>query len=221
MRVLVVGAYGLIGLEVIQALLRAGHQVVGFGRSPETGRRIAPHIPWNHGDMRRMQAAADWLPSLSGIDAVVNAAGALQDGAKDDLKLVQDGAIRALVAACEAAGVKRFVQISARSASHLPPHTPPPGRVSRHPAPASGRPSRRPAGPPQRSPRHQSPTGWAASPPPPASAACRRDSRGCAARSAFPSQASARTPPPDGRRAKGPGSPPARSARMPRPPIPA
>ncbi|HPN06383.1 MAG TPA: SDR family oxidoreductase [Hyphomonadaceae bacterium] len=116
MRVLVVGAYGLIGLEVIQALLRAGHQVVGFGRSPETGRRIAPHIPWNHGDMRRMQAAADWLPSLSGIDAVVNAAGALQDGAKDDLKLVQDGAIRALVAACEAAGVKRFVQISAPGA---------------------------------------------------------------------------------------------------------
>lgn len=116
MRVLVVGGYGLIGLEVIQALLRAGHQVVGFGRSPETGRRIAPHIPWNHGDMRRMQAAADWLPSLSGIDAVVNAAGAMQDGAKDDLKLVQDGAIRALAAACEAAGVKRFVQISAPGA---------------------------------------------------------------------------------------------------------
>jgi uncharacterized protein YbjT (DUF2867 family) len=116
MRVLVVGGYGLIGLEVIQALSRAGHQVAGFGRSPETGRRIAPHIPWNHGDMRRMQAAADWAPSLAGIDAVVNAAGALQDGAKDDLQLVQDGAIRALVAACEAAGVKQFVQISAPGA---------------------------------------------------------------------------------------------------------
>ena len=116
MRVLVVGGYGLVGLEIIRALQRAGHEVVGFGRSPETGRRIAPDIRWNHGDMRRMQAAADWAPNLSGIDAVVNAAGALQDGAKDDLGLVQDGAIRALIAACEAQGVKQFVQISAPGA---------------------------------------------------------------------------------------------------------
>jgi len=116
MRVLVVGGYGLVGMEIIRALTRAGHQVVGFGRSPEMGRRVAPHVPWNHGDMRKMQVAADWTPNLSGIDAVVNAAGALQDGAKDDLKLVQDGAVRALVTACEAAGVKQFVQISAPGA---------------------------------------------------------------------------------------------------------
>lgn len=116
MRVLVLGGYGLVGMEIIRALLHAGHEVVGFGRSQEMGRRVSSHIPWNHGDMRKMQAAVDWMPNLSRIDAVVNSAGALQDGAKDDLKLVQDGAIRALVAACEAAGVKQFVQISAPGA---------------------------------------------------------------------------------------------------------
>ncbi len=116
MRVLVVGGYGLVGQEIILALQRAGHDVAGFGRSPETGSRIAPHVRWNHGDMRRMQAAADWRSHLSGVEAVVNAAGALQDGARDDLKLVQDGAIQALIAACEAGGVTRFVQISAPGA---------------------------------------------------------------------------------------------------------
>ena len=44
---------------------------------------------------------------------MVNAAGALQDGARDSVRAVHDTAIRALLAACAAQGVKRFVQISA------------------------------------------------------------------------------------------------------------
>lgn len=116
MRVLVLGGYGLIGLEVIRALRRSGHVPIGFGRSPETGRRLVPDIGWNHGDMRRMLRPEDWTSHLSGIDAVVNAAGALQDGPRDDLKAVHDLAIRALVAECERCGVRRFVQISAPGA---------------------------------------------------------------------------------------------------------
>jgi uncharacterized protein YbjT (DUF2867 family) len=118
MRVLVLGGYGLLGLEIIRALRRAGHTVVGFGRSPEIGRRLLPDLSWNHGDMRRMLRPEDWSIHLSEIDAVVNAAGALQDGPRDDLKAVHDSAIRALVNACEQRGVKRLVQISAPGA-HL------------------------------------------------------------------------------------------------------
>lgn len=117
MRVLVLGGYGLIGLEIVRALAGAGHAVVGFGRSPETGRRIAPGIAWNHGDMRRRLRPEDWTSHLSGIDAVVNAAGALQDGPRDSLKAVHIDAIRALAAECERLGVKRFVQISAPGAA--------------------------------------------------------------------------------------------------------
>lgn len=116
MRVLVLGGYGLLGLEIIRALRRAGHQVVGFGRSPETGRRLLPDLSWNHGDMRRMLRPEDWTSHLQDIDAVVNAAGALQDGPRDDLKAVHDTAVRALVAACEQRGVKRLVQVSAPGA---------------------------------------------------------------------------------------------------------
>jgi uncharacterized protein YbjT (DUF2867 family) len=117
MRVLVLGGYGLIGLEILNALRRTGHTVVGFGRSPDMGRRLAPDIPWNHGDMRRMLRPEDWTNHLSGVEAVVNAAGALQDGAKDDLRAVHDTAIRALLVECERQGVKRIVQISAPGAN--------------------------------------------------------------------------------------------------------
>jgi uncharacterized protein YbjT (DUF2867 family) len=116
MRVLVLGGYGLIGREIVASLLAAGHAVVGFGRSMERGRRLIPGIPWCGGDMRRMQRLEDWTSCLSEIDAVVNASGALQDGSRDDLKAVQDGAIRALVAECERRGVGSFVQISAPGA---------------------------------------------------------------------------------------------------------
>lgn len=117
MRVLVLGGYGLVGLEIIRALMAAGHAVTGFGRSPETGHRLAPDVRWNHGDMRRLLRSEDWTAHLSDIDAVVNAAGALQDGPKDGLQAVHATAIQALIAACERRGVSRFVQISAPGAA--------------------------------------------------------------------------------------------------------
>lgn len=116
MRVLVLGGYGLIGLDIVRRLVADGHEVVGLGRSVETGRRAAPDLRWIGADIAKLAAAEDWRPHLADIDAVVNASGALQDGAKDNLAAVQDRAIRALISACEAAGVKRFIQISAPGA---------------------------------------------------------------------------------------------------------
>lgn len=113
MRVLVLGAYGLIGLDIVRALVRAGHEAVGFGRSRAQGERLIPDIRWLGGDLRRLQRPDDWFAYVTGVDAVVNASGALQDGARDDLDRAQNVAIRALIGACERCGVERFVQISA------------------------------------------------------------------------------------------------------------
>ena len=71
--------------------------------------------------MARLLAAEDWLPLVAGMDAVVNAAGALQDGPRDRLDAIHRGAVVALVAACEQAGVSRFVQISAIGADPASP----------------------------------------------------------------------------------------------------
>ena len=74
---------------------------------------MLPGIDWVEGDLRAMTTPEDWTAALDGIGAVVNAAGALQDGARDSVRAVHDRAIRALLAACTAQGVRRFVQISA------------------------------------------------------------------------------------------------------------
>lgn len=116
MRVLVLGGYGLIGLEAALALRREGHEVIGFARSAGTGRRLVPGLAWRQGDLRNLLNPESWKPLLAGVDAVVNAAGALQDGPQDDLVLIHDAAIRALLKACERQGVRRFVQISAPGA---------------------------------------------------------------------------------------------------------
>lgn len=113
MRVLVLGAYGLIGEAVARRLLADGVSVTGLGRDVEAARRRVPDMLWYEADIARLTSAADWRPLLGNIDAAVNAAGALQDGARDDLVAVHHRAMSALYEACAAAGVRRLVQISA------------------------------------------------------------------------------------------------------------
>lgn len=117
MRVLVLGGYGFIGGEIVRALLARGFEVVGLARDAGFGRRLYPGATWIGADIGAMRTPEDWAAALAGADAVVNAAGALQDGGRDNLAAVHDIAIRAAIAAAEKAGVKTFVQISAPGAT--------------------------------------------------------------------------------------------------------
>lgn len=117
MRILVLGGYGLIGAEICRTVLRAGHEVVGVARATHLAERLLPGVEWHSGDMREMLSEGDWLHILKNVDAVINAAGALQDGLLDNLEAVHHLSIKACLAACEKAGVVRFVQISATGAS--------------------------------------------------------------------------------------------------------
>ncbi|MGO4704390.1 NAD-dependent epimerase/dehydratase family protein [Microvirga sp. 2MCAF38] len=106
MRVLVLGAYGLIGLPVVLKLLDAGHGVTGLGRSVTRARVSHPDVIWLERDIAQLTDAAAWLPVLSNVDAVVNCSGALQDSPRDNLQALQFDAMEALFAACEQTGVK-------------------------------------------------------------------------------------------------------------------
>src|SRR4249920_3238549 len=100
MRVLLTGAYGLIGSAVLARLHRDGHQLVGAGRSLEEARRRFPYAHWIEADFTRLTSAGAWRPLLNGIDAVVNCVGVLQDGARDRVHAVQVEGTCALFDAC-------------------------------------------------------------------------------------------------------------------------
>lgn len=117
MRILVLGGYGLIGSAIVSALLAAGHEVTGLGRSVGQARLREPRATWLQHDLKDLVDAEAWRQPLKDIDAVINAAGVLQDGPGDDVMVTQSLAMVALFQACEQVGVKRFVQISAVGAS--------------------------------------------------------------------------------------------------------
>jgi uncharacterized protein YbjT (DUF2867 family) len=117
MRVLVLGGYGFIGGEIVRVLLARGFEVIGLGRDADLGRRLYPGAAWIGADIAALRTPDAWAGYLGGVDAVVNAAGALQDGGRDNLAAVHDIAIRACIGAAQNSGVKTFVQISAPGAS--------------------------------------------------------------------------------------------------------
>jgi len=115
-RVLVLGGYGFIGGEIVRALVAEGFEVAGLGRDADLGQRLLPGAEWIGADIAMLKTPESWAKIVAGAEAIVNAAGALQDGARDHLAAIHDVAIRACIAAAERAGVKAFVQISAPGA---------------------------------------------------------------------------------------------------------
>ncbi|OBY26878.1 oxidoreductase [Leisingera sp. JC1] len=115
MRVLVLGAYGFIGAEVVRALQTAGFSMNGLGRSAGQAARVLPGVPFVQGDLLQLSQPEDWAPLLQGVDAVVNCAGVLQDMSPGELEMVHHTAIAALGAACAERGIA-VVQISAAGA---------------------------------------------------------------------------------------------------------
>ncbi|SEI07295.1 NAD(P)H-binding [Rhizobium tibeticum] len=114
MNILILGATGFIGSATAARLLADGHRVTGLGRNPSRARLKLPDIKWIAADLSKMLHAEDWSAVIEGHDAVVNCAGALQDGLADELAATQHKAMLALYAAAQQAR-PLIVQISART----------------------------------------------------------------------------------------------------------
>jgi len=109
-RIVVVGATGLIGAAVTARLLAEGHELVAIGRRVGIER---DRLRWVAADMRALQRADDWVVHLREADAVVNCAGVLQDSGHDSTAAVHWRGPAALFAACARAAIKRVVHVSA------------------------------------------------------------------------------------------------------------
>ena len=115
MRILLLGAAGFIGRELLAALAANGHRVTAaVRRRPEVvppGAYAIATVDLNHAT-----DPASWAEHLADCDAVVNCAGVLQGSRAQSIEAIHQRAPIALFQACEKAGVKRVVQISAISA---------------------------------------------------------------------------------------------------------
>lgn len=112
-RVLVLGAAGFIGQGLAAHLRGQGFQVRAGARDAVGAARRAPAFEWVSADFADLTTAEAWAPLLAGVDAVVNCVGVLQDGAGESLATAHVMGPRALIAACEAQGVRRLIHISA------------------------------------------------------------------------------------------------------------
>ncbi|RED17909.1 SDR family oxidoreductase [Pontivivens insulae] len=110
--VLVLGVSGLIGAAIARDLVTVGHVVRGVARTPP---RHLPGVDCISADLTKLDPAG-WADVLRNIDTVVNAAGALQDGLRDNLDAIHLQMIEALVEAIGSRPI-RVVQISAAGAS--------------------------------------------------------------------------------------------------------
>jgi len=107
MRILVCGARGFIGRQVVKTLEAAGHTCIRGVRKARPG---ANYISI---DFTRDLDPANWLPRLKNIDAVINVIGILRETRLQPMGDIHGKAPAALFAACAQAGVKHVVQLSA------------------------------------------------------------------------------------------------------------
>ena len=110
MRVLLLGATGLVGRRLAGVLERAGHRVVLGVRDRK---RVPSAAEVVEVDFARDHAAGDWLPRLAGIDAVINAVGIVSPAPGQGFDAIHVRAPVALFEACGRARVGRVVQLSA------------------------------------------------------------------------------------------------------------
>lgn len=113
MKVAIIGANGKIGQHLVEQMQQAKtHEVIAVVRKETQKKALQEQgVTAKLGDLEG--PVSQWKELFNGVDAVVFTAGSGPDSGDDKTLLVDlDGAVKTMEAA-EAAGVKRFVMVSA------------------------------------------------------------------------------------------------------------
>jgi uncharacterized protein YbjT (DUF2867 family) len=110
--ILVTGATGFIGAEVLRRASRRGWRVRGLARRPDRAEALGrlPHVELFRGDVTD---ADDLDEALEGVTAVVHLVGIIAATRAQGFDDVHVGGTRAVLAAAARAGVPRYVHMSA------------------------------------------------------------------------------------------------------------
>ena len=115
MRILLTGASGLIGKQLLATLLAEGHHVTCAMRSPPNG--ASTRLGYIHADFTQDTDKSLWLARLRGVDAVINAVGIFREQGRQTFAAVHTDTPCALFAACaESDSVQLVIQLSALGA---------------------------------------------------------------------------------------------------------
>ena len=113
--ILVVGATGVLGREVVPQLLETGHRVRVLTRRPWRADGVQhPNLEPVQGDLIDR---ASIVRAGKGVDAIFASAHALMGTGRHSSRAVDDLGHRTLVDVAKSCGVKRFVYVSARGAT--------------------------------------------------------------------------------------------------------
>ena len=108
MNIILFGATGQIGQQILKQALERGHKVTAFVREPSKIAMKDPILTVKQGDARNLQAVTEAMP---GHDAVVNAMGPGGPGVSDQfLDILTEGS-RHIAQAMQKAGIKRLVAL--------------------------------------------------------------------------------------------------------------
>jgi putative NADH-flavin reductase len=108
MKLVVLGATGGVGLEIVRQAIERGHSVTAFVRSPERLKPFQDRIGVRQGDLLN---SSELERAIEGQDAVLSGFGPRVPIAKGDANLLRDFAV-ALTTAMQHACVRRVVVVS-------------------------------------------------------------------------------------------------------------
>ncbi len=115
MKILLTGAHGFIGGRLVDALRNDGHHLVCLVRTPRADDLNVPRARYVPADFARLTRIEDWLPHLSGVQAVINTVGVFRETRTAHFSDVHGNAAIALFAAARQCGAQ-IVQFSALGA---------------------------------------------------------------------------------------------------------
>ena len=123
MQVVLTGATGFVGQHLVTELSAMGHDCRVLTRSDKKQTQLLslPRVQLRKTDL---QSASDLAAALHGADAVINLIGILNEKGwgGGGFRAAHVKPVQALIAACEANGIRRFIQLSALNAGRGKSH---------------------------------------------------------------------------------------------------